>query len=152
MQTSQPQGTQQTSPLTATFVTVRVENTPGQLGRCARSIAQAGINVEGFCADTAGARFLTNNPNQTAEVLRKAGFQPEVREFFAIRLPNEPGQVALLGEELGKAGVNIETCFGVGGTREAGRIFCQVNDPTRARPVFERLATVQATTGSSPRP
>ena len=139
-----------TNPLTATFVTVKVDNKPGTLGKCSRAIANANINVESFFGDGATIRFLTNNPGGTVDAVKKAGFTAQTTDLFAIRLPNTPGQVAALGEELGKVGVNIETCFSVGGTRENGRIFLLVNDPSKAQPVIERLSTVQPTVGGRP--
>jgi len=145
MQTTKTSPTTATTPLTTTFVQVKLEDRPGELGRCARVIADAKINLEGFNCGPGGVHLLLGNPTQALDVLRKNEFEADQVELFALRLPNQPGQLARIGEELGRAEVNVEACFGVAGARENGRIFVRCDNIERARPVIEHLASVQTT-------
>lgn len=134
-----------TNSLTATFVNVELDDQPGQLGRAARILATANINVEGFVVGSEGHRFLVSNPKQAVDAFTKAGLECDTVDLFAIRVPNSPGQLAKIGEELGKANVNIVNCFGLAGTRENGRIFIECDNAETAKPILERFATVQTT-------
>lgn len=151
MQTTKPTTTTKQSQVTATLVNVNLENTPGELGRCARALADANINIEGFNCGEQGTRFLVNDPARAVDVLANADFDVDTVDCFAVNLPNTPGSLARLGEELAKAEINIETCFGVGGTQTNARIFVEVDDPTKARPILERLATGPTSTPRSGR-
>lgn len=151
MQTTKPTTTTKTSQVTATLVNVNLENTPGELGRCARVLADAEINIEGFVCTDEGTRFLVNDAAQAVEVLEAAEFDVDTVDCFAVNLPNTPGSLARLGEALAEAEVNIENCFGVGGTQPNARIFVEVDDEKAARPIIERLAGGPAPSGRSGR-
>lgn len=151
MQTTKPTTTTKTSPVTATLVNVNLENTPGELGRCARVLADANINIEGFTCTDEGTRFLVKDAAQAVDVLENAEFDVETVDGFAVDVPNTPGSLARLGEELAKAEINIENCFGVGRTETSARIFVEVDDTQKARPIIERLATGPSPTGRSGR-
>ncbi len=151
MQTTKPTTTTKTNQVTATLVNVNLENTPGELGRCARVLADADINIEGFTCTEEGTRFLVSDAAQAVEVLESAEFDVETVDCFAVNLPNTPGSLARLGEELAKAEINIENCFGVGGTQTNARIFVEVDDEKKARPIIERLVAGPSPTGRSGR-
>ncbi len=131
---------------TTKFVTVKLEDTPGTLGKAANALGDANVNVDAFAVDGNGnARFLTNNPTGAAQALEQAGFSPDTVDVIQVNLPNEPNQLGRLGTELGKKGVNIESCFGAtgGGT---GTVFLRVSDIEKATPVVEKFGGRTATT------
>ncbi len=56
---------------------------------------------------------------------------------FTIRLPNRPGALAALAEQMGAAGVNIEALAGFG-TDGEGHIHLMVDEEATARAVLKR--------------
>ncbi|HLF16627.1 MAG TPA: ACT domain-containing protein [Candidatus Thermoplasmatota archaeon] len=122
---------------TPTTLTFRVEDRPGALGRAARLLANAGINIEAFQADAGTVRFLVQDGTKAANALRAGGFPCQTAEALPVRIPNRPGELATLGEALGRASVNIQASFG---SADAGTIYLQVDNVNAARPVIERLA------------
>ena len=130
-------------------LTIRIEDRPGTLGRLARTLGNAGVNIDAFQADGGTARLIVQDGNRAAQALRTAGFTPAVNEAFEVRLQNRPGELANLGEALGKAGVNVQASFG---TAADGRIYLQVDNATAARPILERFGpTTVRTSGSATR-
>jgi hypothetical protein len=133
---------------TTTFVTVPAgpgaEDKPGTFGRVARCLADNKLNIEAYAIDAGGIRLLTNDSARTSTCLLGKGFRPQTVECFEIRVPDRPGELGRIGEELGKANINIVSSFGVaaGGS---GRIFLRVDAPEKAAPILERYSpTVRA--------
>ncbi len=60
---------------------------------------------------------------------------------FTIRLPNRPGALATLAEDMGAAGVNIEALAGFAGDGE-GQVHLVVDDESAARLVLRRASLV----------
>ena len=57
---------------------VSLAHTPGSLGKAARRLANAGVNIEailptGMAGNNVSVAFVTNNPAKTKEVLAAAG-------------------------------------------------------------------------------
>lgn len=128
-------------------LTLNIADTPGSLGRTARVLSTAGINIDAFQADGGTCRFIVADGPKASAALRKAGIPCQANDCLEVRLPNQPGQLASLGEALGKAGVNIQSSFGATGD---GRVFLQVDKPAAAQPVLERFGgTIPAGTGPS---
>lgn len=132
---------------TTKFVTVKLDDTPGTLGKAANALGDANVNIDAFAVDGNGnARFLTNNPSSATDALKKAGFSPKTVDVIQVNLPNEPNQLGRLGTELGKKGVNIESCFGATGGGGTGTVFLRVSDIEKATPVVEKVGGRRATT------
>lgn len=132
---------------TTTFVTVKLEDTPGTLGKAANALADGNVNIDAFAVDGKGnARFLTNNPSGATDALKDAGFSPKTADVIQVNLPNEPGQLGRLGTELGKKGVNIESCFGATGGGGTGTVFLRVSDIEKATPIVEKIGGRATTT------
>ena len=128
-------------------LTLNIEDRPGSLGRTARVLTNAGINIDAFQADGGTCRFIVADGAKASAALKKAGITCQANECIEVRLPNQPGQLANLGEALGNAGVNIKSSFGSTGD---GRVFLQVDKPAAAQPILERFGgTIPAGTGRS---
>lgn len=125
------------------FVTVAIEDAPGAMGETAELLSEAGINITAFVVDGAGARFLTTDPDAAVTALNMAGFTSLAIEAIEVRVPNRPGMLALIGNQLGEAGVNILSTFGVAGLDE-GRIFLRVDDRGKALEALEHLGAPES--------
>jgi hypothetical protein len=91
--------------------TVLLKNQPGELAHLSEQIAERGANVM-LCAVTAGSQgFVVLAADDDAAVrsaLTRAGLDFNERDAITVRLPDEPGQAALVSRRLADAKVNME--------------------------------------------
>ena len=126
------------------ILTLDIEDTPGNLGKAARCLADNNVNIEGFNAFGGHVAFLTDNTDKAMSCLQKKGFTPKMQEVAPLSVPNQPGALAELAEGLGQAKVNIRSSFGT--TRgDTGTIYLAVDNPKAAAPVLERYGPAQIT-------
>jgi hypothetical protein len=96
-------------------ITAWVSNTPGQLGRLAKALAEAKVNVTAFTAyGTDGespVRLQVSSPAKAKKVLQDLGIRVTEEEVLRITLPDKPGQMAEVGRRLGEANINIEYAY-----------------------------------------
>jgi hypothetical protein len=96
-------------------ITVWVESAPGQLGRIAKALGDAKVNITAFSATTVGGespiRLHVSSPAKAKKVLQGLGLRLTEEEVLRITLPDRPGVLGAVGERLGKANVNIEYAF-----------------------------------------
>lgn len=127
------------------FVTAEIANQPGEVGKAARCLAEANVNIEAYAYEGTRVRFLASDPAAAERCLKGKGYATRTVDVFELELPNQPGQLAAVGEALGRAGVNIESSFGLG-VGEAARVFIRVNDVAKATQILERLAGARTAT------
>jgi hypothetical protein len=108
----------------ATAFRVLLPNRPGEIAELARSLTEAGVNIETGAAVANGRdayfEFQADKVDRTIEVLRerKAPFQ-RVPVLLAW-LPNRPGELAKALIPLSEAGINIDAFYVV--RTEGGQI------------------------------
>lgn len=117
-----------------------IEDKPGSFGRVARALAEKAIPIDAFTIGPSGLRILTPDHRSAAASLRTAGFKTEIVEYLEVDVASRADALAQVGEELGKARVNIVASFGVPG-EGIGRAFLRVDHPERATPVLQRLGS-----------
>ncbi|MBI1983426.1 MAG: ACT domain-containing protein [Acidobacteria bacterium] len=97
-------------------ITAWVESTPGQLGRIAKALGDAKVNITGFSACTTGGespiRLQVNSPAKAKKVLQGLGLRITEEEVLRLTLPDKPGVLGAVGQRLGQANVNVEYAFG----------------------------------------
>jgi hypothetical protein len=97
-------------------ITVWVESTPGQIGRIARALAGAGVNITAFSATSVAGesplRLQVSSPAKARKALQNLGVRISEEEVLRLTLPDKPGVLAEVGERLGNAGINVEYAFG----------------------------------------
>lgn len=126
------------------MLSLEVEDSPGQLGRVARLLAEGGINIELVNAQGGTLLLIVDDVGAAIDLLRAGGHRPTIEECLEVGLPNLPGELAALGEALGAAGVNIVGVFG--GTSD-GRMQVRVDDLRKAKPALERFGPVRIPVG-----
>ncbi len=126
--------------MTTRILSLKIQDSPGQLGRLARLLAEGGINIDVVSAHGGTLLLVVDDATTGLERLRAAGYRPNIEEVLEVGLPNWPGELAALGEALGAAGVNIASVFG---STSDGRMYVRVDDPGRAKPVLERYGPVR---------
>lgn len=96
-------------------LTVTIEDKPGSLGKCFRTLAERGVNILGFQSyveeGESLSRFLVNDVPTAKAVLGELSMIFEVTDVAVVRVPNRPGELGRAASRLGEAGVNIDYSY-----------------------------------------
>jgi hypothetical protein len=96
-------------------VSVFLENKSGRLADVTRVLADSGVNIGALSiADTSDfgiLRFICNDPDRAAQVLRGTGFSVGETDVLAVTVPHRPGGLAELVETIRPLGANIEYLY-----------------------------------------
>jgi hypothetical protein len=90
-----------------------VDDRPGVLGKISEVLGASGINIVGFAVWESTAHVLTDAPERSAALLIEAGFKVEVVDVLRLVVPDEPGNLAEIAQELGEAAINIDHAYSV---------------------------------------
>jgi hypothetical protein len=116
-----------------TEFSVRLANTPGQLARVARMLADADIAIEAFAtvADNgySHVRFVVNSAPRARRALMAAGLEFDERDVLDTFLPRGAGALAHMAEGLAHAEVNIDSMYLLHSSAEGFHIAVTVDDP-----------------------
>lgn len=122
-------------------ISVFLENSSGRLAHVTRVLGNAGINIRALSiADTSDfgiLRLIVNDPDQAYKILKESGFTVSETEVIAVRMPDSPGGLADVLDQMSDENINIEYLYaflGVAGG-EALVIF-KVEDIKKAKEVF----------------
>jgi hypothetical protein len=118
----------------ATDLTISLEDRPGELARLGEALGNAGVNIDGGAATTAGgsgqAHILVDDAAAARGALEAAGITVAAeREALVVDAPNEPGELGRTARKLADAGVNIETYYVATGDA----LVFVADDPAKAR-------------------
>ena len=84
-------------PTTREF-TIRMEDTPGTLGKICRPLADRGVNILGFQSIPAEGkslvRLVTDNPGLTKTTLETERVTFTEADVVQVKLPHRPGELA----------------------------------------------------------
>ena len=96
-------------------VSVLLDNAPGALSVVSDLLGKAGINIGAMSlaesADKSTIRLITDNPDQTEQVLSAAGYNVWQRDVIAVESPDHPGGLNSVLKPLGAAGVNVHYLY-----------------------------------------
>jgi hypothetical protein len=97
-------------------ITAWVESTPGQLGRIAKALGDAKVNVTAFTAYGTGGespiRMQVSSPTKAKKILQDLGLRVTEEEVLRLTLADKPGMLGEVGSRLGKAGINVDYAYG----------------------------------------
>ncbi len=100
-------------------LTVWVESKPGELGRVAKALGDAKVNITAFaCYGAAGespVRLQVSSPAKAKKVLEGLGVRVTEEEVVRLTLPDKPGKLGEVGQRLGQANINVEYGYGTVG-------------------------------------
>lgn len=95
-----------------TELTVRLQNTPGALGRLCGALADERVNILALSLEPTGTlRLVVDNPVHAAGVLREHHYQISERAILYTLAPNDPGSLARIAGLLAAEGVNLEYVY-----------------------------------------
>ena len=146
-----------------TEISLFLKNAPGELGKLAALLADAGINIDAITiqdasayvkalfkargkslkriasaasydsmskdsADYALIRILPADGtiNKALDLLTESGYLFDIMPVIAVKLKNQPGELAEIANQLGQAGININYVYGsvADGDQQCLFVFC----------------------------
>lgn len=106
-------------------IAVVLENVPGMLLDVSERLGAEGINIRAISvADTSDAstvRFVSDDPQKTANVLRSRGLSVTERDVLAVEVPDHPGGLQAILRPLKAAGINVHYLYPYLGRGESGQ-------------------------------
>jgi hypothetical protein len=92
---------------------------PGAIAKAATAIANAGINIEGFCEVDGQFHTVTSDPSGAKKALESAGYK--VRETDVVVFPAEdrPGFLAEVLKRVTNDEINVNVAYTLANTRVA---------------------------------
>ncbi len=114
--------------------TLRLQNSPGALGRVCQYLSDEKVSIEALALDSGGTlRIVVNNSLNAAGLLRVKQYVIEERDVLLIQLPDETGALYKATRLLSSAGVNIEHAYGCSpDAQPMGCVVMAVDDIERA--------------------
>jgi len=121
-------------------INVLLKNEPGQFSVINEILDSNGINIIAFYVSTKGKegslRFVANDPNKAATVLKARGYKVRVTDVIACETPNHPGGLNSILKPLKKEGINIAyiyPCISCGGEGNTGILILGASPTNRER-------------------
>jgi hypothetical protein len=100
-----------------TQLTVFLENRSGRLAEVANLLGKAGINIRGFATTEAAeygiVRLIVTDPQEARRLLHNAGFTTHFSQVICVNVPDVPGGLATVLDELAAAGVSIDYLYAI---------------------------------------
>jgi len=97
-------------------ITAWMESAPGQLGRIAKALGDAKVNITGFTAYGTGGespiRLQVSSPAKAKKVLQGLGVRVTEEEVLRLTLADKPGILGEVGSRLGQANINVDYAYG----------------------------------------
>ncbi len=122
-------------------ISVFLENKAGRLSHVTKVLGEASINIRALSiADTSDfgiLRIIVSDPEKAYKILKEAGFTVSETEVIAVQVPDSPGGLATVLEQMSEANLNIEYLYAFLGTSENDAlVIFKVEDFAKARDTF----------------
>ncbi|WP_054694551.1 ACT domain-containing protein [Syntrophomonas palmitatica] len=124
-------------------ISVFLENKAGRLASVTRTLGDADINIRALSiADTSDfgiLRVIVNDPDKAYQVLKEAGFTVSETEVVAVQVPDSPGGLATVLEQMSEDNLNIEYLYAFLGTSgNDALVIIKVEDMDKTRSIFKQ--------------
>lgn len=125
-------------------ISVAIENQPGRLGQIGRLLAKQGVHISAFSVidnvEQAMVRLVTDDPTSARLSLEAAGLPVVEVEVLVIEMTDSLGSLALIGETLASAAINIEYAYtSTAAVGNRGRLIVKTANPRAAQAVLVAL-------------
>jgi hypothetical protein len=102
-----------------------VDDRPGMLGQVADALGEKGISIRAFMATVMDGkgfiRVVVDRPALARRVFAAHGWKTTEDEVIEVTVPDRPGALGRVADQLGEAGVNIQYAY-VGTAKSASRV------------------------------
>ncbi|HNX28451.1 MAG TPA: ACT domain-containing protein [Syntrophomonadaceae bacterium] len=124
-------------------ISVFLENKAGRLSNVTRVLGNARINIRALSiADTSDfgiLRIIVSDPVKAYEILKEAGFTVSETQVIAVRVPDSPGGLADILEQMAAENLNIEYLYAfLGNAGKDALVIFKVEDIEKAEMVFKK--------------
>ncbi|MFN2521445.1 MAG: ACT domain-containing protein [Candidatus Limnocylindria bacterium] len=128
-------------------LTVVLEDRPGTLAKACAAIAEAGINIEGFCAVPSATgkqgtfHVLTADAAATRRAVEKAGFTcKDERDVVLVQAEDRPGSLGRILKSVADAEINLGRSY----VATNNRIAFSADDVAQLRQVLQQAGVTAA--------
>ena len=106
-------------------ISVSLENVPGKFLDVSECLGAEGINIRAISvadtSDISTVRFVTDDPEKTANVLRSHGYSVKETDVIAVEVPDHPGGLQAVLKPLKGANINVTYFYPYLGRGESGQ-------------------------------
>lgn len=96
-------------------LSIQIKNTPGQLVQITSIVAEAGVNIRGITASSAGktgwVRLVVDQSKLAEEALEECGIPVDSGEALAILMTDEPGTLDHALRVLADERINVDYVY-----------------------------------------
>jgi hypothetical protein len=122
-------------------ISVFLENKSGRLAQVTKVLGDAGINIRALSiADTSDfgiLRLIVNDPVKAYKILKEEGFTVSETEVMAVRMPDSPGGLASVLDQMSEDNLNIEYLYAfLGMSGNEALVVFKVEDIKKAKLSF----------------
>jgi hypothetical protein len=123
-------------------ISVFLENKSGRLAHVTKVLGDAAINIRALSiADTSDfgiLRLIVNDPVKAHKILKEAGFTVSETEVIAVRMPDAPGGLAAVLDQMSDENLNIEYLYAfLGMSGNEALVIFKVEDIKKAKIAFK---------------
>ena len=106
-------------------ISVSLENVPGMFLAVSERLGTEGINIRAISvadtSDMSTVRFVSDDPEKAANVLRSHGYSVRERDVIAVEVPDHPGGLRAVLKPLREADINVLYFYPFLGRGESGQ-------------------------------
>ena len=127
-----------------TQLSISLDNVPGAFLDISEHLANEGINIRAISvadtSKTSTVRFVTDDPEKTARVLRSHGYVVRETHVIAMEVPDHPGGLRAILKPLKAEDINVLYFYPFLGRGESGQpiVILGVDKMTEAQTVLDR--------------
>jgi hypothetical protein len=92
---------------------------PGALTKATQAIANAGINIEGFCEVDGQFHIVTADPNTAKRALENAGYKVRDMDVVVFQAEDRPGFLGEVLQRISDEEINVGVAYTLTNTRVA---------------------------------
>ena len=106
-------------------ISVSLENVPGKFLDVSECLGSEGINIRAISvadtSDISTVRFVADDPERAANVLRSQGYAVKETDVIAVEVPDHPGGLQAVLKPLKGANINVTYFYPYLGRGESGQ-------------------------------
>jgi hypothetical protein len=124
-------------------ITIISEDRVGLLADISYILGKSNINIDGLNVDVVGKKaiiaLVIKDPKRAAGVLHRNGYQTAEMDSIVVKIPNEPGELGRVAENLSKERVNVENMHLLSSDSNGGVFALTVDKPRKASKLLSHI-------------
>jgi len=106
-------------------ISISLENVPGMFLAVSEYLGAEGINIRAISvadtSDMSTVRFVSDDPEKTANVLKSHGYSVRETDVIAVEVPDHPGGLQAVLKPLKQSNINVLYFYTYLGRGESGQ-------------------------------